>query len=133
MRKDAAAARVQAAAILKEAATKAAKLELYAKALDEAADAQEDLRTRNAYVTVHPMDATLSVTPTRRNGPRPSAGPMTDLAKALGLDSLQALANELGETYVNVRVINKRGRVPAHISKKGEALKKAHAERSAKK
>lgn len=120
MRKDAA-----------EAREKAARLLAYAEALEAAADIQEGLRSRHGYATVRTMDTTVDSTEKAgRRGPVATAGPMLEVAKALGLDSLQALATLLGEHYDNIRSINSRvlrgkGTVPTRIKAKIEALKAA--------
>ncbi len=107
---------------------KAAKLELYAKTLEAAAVAQEDLQSRNGYGTVRRMDATVSRPARQHPGPKANAGPMTELMAALGLSSLHAVADALGESYENIRLINYRGKgVPARIQKKADALKAAAA------
>jgi len=128
MRKEAAKARAQAASILTEASVKAAKLELYAKALDEAADAQEGLRARHGYGTVRGMDATPSVTAAKRPGPQANDGPMAKLAAKLGLTSLRALATFFGLEYDNVRRINARGTIPASVQKTIDRVLAAKAE-----
>jgi len=118
MRKDAA-----------EAREKARKLLAYAEALEAAADLQEGLRSRDGYDTVDEMDATASSSPRVGRHPGPSAndGPMMRAAKLLGLDTLQGLADALGETHGYVRTANHRGAIPARAQKKLDALLKARA------
>lgn len=70
------------------------------------------LTSGNSYVTDEAMASTQIE---KHPGPRATKGPMAALAKELGLSSLRALADALGEEHHNVRSWNHRKSVPDRV------------------
>jgi len=92
------------------------RLEARAKQLREAANIMDaelgPLTSGNSYVTDEAMASTQIE---KHPGPRATKGPMAALAKELGLSSLRALADALGEEHHNVRSWNHRKSVPDRV------------------
>jgi hypothetical protein len=91
----------------------------YAQAMDHAAE----LSARNGYAKVGRVESTVTVTPRAgHRGPDAMVGPVKELATALGLKTLQAVADALGVRAGTARQWNKRKSIPDRYKARIDAL-----------
>lgn len=118
--------RVKASAFRAEAARareQAKRLLEYAETCDRAAAEMDALTKRNGYDTVSTMESTTVTTAKgKHRGPEALSGPVRDIAKKLGLSTLQEVADALGVTAQRARVWNHRKSIPGSMAGKVEAL-----------